>query len=304
MTAPRHDMALDWGLAALTSAVQTALPGAVVQAVSQVASTNTALLELGRRTEAPLLPGLLPHLLVAEQQTQGRGRLGRAWHASPGASLTFSLALPLAPQSWNGLSLAVGLALARALEPEPGNRPRIGLKWPNDLWLWEGPGQGRKLGGVLIETAGSAVGAARWCVVGVGLNVRAQPLHGPSAGSACLEELSRSGAAEPTAPGVLATVAPALARALRTFQAQGFAPLLSAYAERDVLHGQAVATLEAGMAGLHGVAEGVTADGALRLRAGALHHVVSGEVSVRLQVAAPAQGAVSCALVSAPGAPC
>jgi BirA family biotin operon repressor/biotin-[acetyl-CoA-carboxylase] ligase len=64
-----------------------------------------------RRGEAPAL------LVVAEAQTQGRGRNGRAWQSLPGASLTFSLGLPLAPADWSGLSLAVGAALADAIEP-------------------------------------------------------------------------------------------------------------------------------------------------------------------------------------------
>ena len=65
-----------------------------------------------------------PCLLVAEHQTLGRGRQGRSWLAHAGASLTFSLGLPLAPRDWSGLSLAVGVALADALEaPEPGAQP-------------------------------------------------------------------------------------------------------------------------------------------------------------------------------------
>jgi len=69
------------------------------------------------------------------------------------------LGLPLAPPDWSGLSLAVGLAVARACIPA------LRLKWPNDLWL-----QGRKLGGILIETA--SVGDVRYAVVGVGINCR------------------------------------------------------------------------------------------------------------------------------------
>ena len=65
---------------------------------------------------------------------------------------------------------------------------RIGLKWPNDLWLLDGPGRGRKLGGVLIETV--AVGERRMSVVGVGLNVLPQPVAlDLSSGYACLQEL-------------------------------------------------------------------------------------------------------------------
>ena len=210
----------------------------------------------------------------------------REWTSSAGASLTFSLSLPLQPVQWGGLSLAVGLALAEALEPGPAGSglagdapapPRLGLKWPNDLWLLDGPGRGRKLGGVLIETV--TVGQHRLCVVGVGLNVLPQPAGGAqglASGYACLQELDPGA----SAPAVLARVTPRLARALRRFEAQGFAPLVAAYQRRDLLRGQTVSITvpEA----LQGTAEGVDDQGALLVRSGALHRVVSGEVSVRL----------------------
>jgi len=216
-------------------------------------------------------------LLVAEHQTRGRGRLGRDWASNAGASLTFSLALPLAPQAWSGLSLAVGLALAEALDPvgDAGTPPRIGLKWPNDLWLVDAAGRGRKLGGILIETV--SMGPRRMCVVGVGLNVLPQAHEGLTHGYACLQEID----AQASAPAALACVAEPLVRALLGFQAQGFAPLLAAYARRDVLLGQAVRTTQPDVA--EGVAEGVDEDGALRVRCDGVHRVVSGEVSVRLR---------------------
>jgi len=222
-----------------------------------------------------------PCLLVAEQQTRGRGRMGRAWLAAPGTSLTFSLALPLAPRDWSGLSLAVGLAIADALDPDDGRPgalpPRIALKWPNDLWLVDAAG-GAKLGGILVETV--SVGRRRVCVVGVGLNV--QPLPPSLAAElggvrhACLQELDPLA----TAPHVLAQVAPPLVRALKAFEQKGFAPLAARYAARDLLRGREVTTTLAQMPS--GIAEGVDEGGALLLRAGGgLHRVVSGEVSVR-----------------------
>jgi BirA family biotin operon repressor/biotin-[acetyl-CoA-carboxylase] ligase len=121
----------------------------------EIDSSNTELMRRARagRTE--------PVLLVAERQSAGRGRLGRAWQSAAGDSLTFSLGLPLAPADWAGLSLAVGVSVAESLHP------RIRLKWPNDLWVDD-----RKLAGILIETAsagGSA--AARYAVVGIGINI-------------------------------------------------------------------------------------------------------------------------------------
>ena len=330
---------LQWGAESLWESLAPLLPGISVEVQARVESTNTRLLERARafsgNPDAPVTrPGDLdgasrsertPHgrragdispcLLVAEEQTRGRGRLGRDWVSSAGASLTFSLSMPLAPQQWGGLSLAVGLAVADALDPQPADVeadaaaawPRIALKWPNDLWLLDGPGRGRKLGGVLIETV--SVGERRMCVVGVGLNVTPQPagvhIHtsasvtanasvtasasasasantteGLAHGYACLQEID----AQASAPRALALLAKPLVLALQRFEAEGFAPLVAAYARRDLLRGQRVSTTMPDA--LDGVAEGVDELGALCVRsggsAGGFQRIVSGEVSVRL----------------------
>jgi BirA family transcriptional regulator, biotin operon repressor / biotin---[acetyl-CoA-carboxylase] ligase len=314
---------LHWQADALWQQLEPYLPGLSVEVLARAESTNSLLLERARlgggRHDAPVTtPGELeairrrglategaagpfgrrtgdtqPCLLVAEHQTIGRGRQGRAWHSAAGASLTFSISLPLAPRDWCGLSLAVGVALADALDaPEPGRAaPRIALKWPNDLWRFEGPGRGRKLGGVLIETV--AVGARRMVVVGVGLNVEslnAQALHEPSpmsSGFASLREIDP----QATAPSVLHRIALPLVRAILQFEREGFAGFAGAYARRDLLRGQPVRVL--GLRGdvlVEGVAETIAANGALRVRdgAGAAHDISSGEVSVRLPEPAPA----------------
>ena len=298
-----------WGAEALWQQLEPLLPGLSVEVLARAESTNTLLLERARALAgAPdaviTRPGELdnafppvneptplgrrdadvqPCLLVAEQQTRGRGRLGRDWVSSAGASLTFSLALPLAPGDWSGLSLAVGLALVEALDPQAAApatavaAPRLMLKWPNDLWLVDSPplpGRGRKLGGILIETV--AVGNRRMCVVGVGLNVLPQTVPDLPQGYACLQEMMPA----ITAPAALALVAAPLVRALLQFQARGFAPLAAAYAQRDLLRGQQVSTTLATVPA--GVAEGVDERGALRVRCGDVHSIVSGEVSVRL----------------------
>ena len=292
---------LQWGAEALWQALGPLLPGLSVEIVASADSTNTRLIERARlsggaRQGPATVPGrlddatpagdapaprgrrtddTLPCLLVAEQQTRGRGRQGRAWQSASGRSLTFSLALPLLPASWSGLSLAVGLALAEALDPAaPDAAPRIGLKWPNDLWLLDAPGRGRKLGGVLIETV--AVGERRMAVVGIGLNVLPQTLSVDSnTGFACLQELWP----EVDAPAALHRVALPLALSIKAFEAAGLAPLLPAYRRRDLLYGHPVTTTQPGLPA--GVAEGIDDQGALLLRAGGLHAVVSGEVSVR-----------------------
>jgi BirA family biotin operon repressor/biotin-[acetyl-CoA-carboxylase] ligase len=312
MTEARHSAAAapTWDAEGLWEALSPLLPGLSVEVVARCESTNTELLERARRSggrhDAPITtPGAFdaleagrpdergpygrragdtqPCLLVAEHQTRGRGRMGRLWQSSPGASLTFSLALPLQPRDWSGLSLAVGMALADGLEPPPstgggaGGALRIGLKWPNDLWLLDAPGRGRKLGGVLIETV--PVGARRVVVVGVGLNVQPQAVRDLGSGYACLRELD----AGFTAPRALHCVALPLARALKAFERDGFAAFAEHYAARDLLAGQPIATTLPELP--VGVAEGVAGDGALRVRApdGREHLLSSGEVSVRLQ---------------------
>jgi BirA family transcriptional regulator, biotin operon repressor / biotin---[acetyl-CoA-carboxylase] ligase len=287
------ERALHWQADALWQQLLPQLPGLSVEVLEQVASTNSLLLERARVGSGRRQDDTQPCLVVAEHQTLGRGRQGRAWHAAPGASLTFSLGLPLAPRDWSGLSLAIGVALADALDaPEPGRAaPRIALKWPNDLWLADMDngvrGRGRKLGGVLIETV--AVGAQRMVVVGVGLNIELLPEGSgtpPNAGEfsqgyACVRELDRSA----TAPAVLHRVALPLVRAVRQFEREGFAGFAAAFARRDLLRGQPVRVQ--GLRGevvLEGIAQDVTSHGTLRVRdvEGTVHEIASGEVSVRL----------------------
>jgi BirA family biotin operon repressor/biotin-[acetyl-CoA-carboxylase] ligase len=309
---------LYWNAEGLWRQLAPYLPDVSVEVVARADSTNTLLLERARqgggRLDAPITtPGELealrqrgadlraasgPYgrrsddvnacLLVAEHQLLGRGRQGRGWVSAPGASLTFSLALPMAPRDWWGLSLAAGVALADAIDPpEPGRTPRIGLKWPNDLWLRDAQaGIGRKLGGVLIETV--AVGARRMVVVGVGLNVAPLPAAASAGrelthGYASVTEID----AAASAPALLHRVALPLVRALQQFEREGFAGFEPAYAQRDLLRGRVVTVLDTlrGETLAEGRCEGLAPNGALLVReaaSGALTQVTSGEISVRL----------------------
>jgi BirA family biotin operon repressor/biotin-[acetyl-CoA-carboxylase] ligase len=264
-----------------------------IERVAETRSTNADLMAWARGLDASGRPPR-PCLRVAERQTAGRGRLGRAWHAAPGASLTFSLAWPFPGSDLSGLSLAVGVALADALDDaDPPGALRIGLKWPNDLWL-VGPGEpGRKLGGVLIETTPSGTG--RLAVIGIGLNVLPLAVPDASSGVASLHEIDRLA----TTQTVLDRLVPALSSALSAFARSGLAPFLARFAARDLLAGRAVRCAGAADVAIDGVAEGITADGELRLRTadGRLERIGSGEVSVRpVPLEAPQP--------SAEGAPC
>ena len=283
-----------WGAEALWQQLVPLLPGLSVEVVHTARSTNTALLERARAVP-DTSPGALdvivrssvesgafgrraidlqPCLLVAEHQTAGRGRQGRAWQSSLGASLTFSLALPLVTADWSGLSLAVGVALAEALEG-PGGNARIGLKWPNDLWLLGGQNATRKLGGILIETV--AAGSQRLAIIGIGLNVQQFDAREVNTGFAPLNEFD----AAATPPAVLARIALPLVQALKRFEREGFASFAERFAARDVLIGRQVTTTLADVP--HGTARGVSPQGELLVEtASGVQRVASGEVSVRL----------------------
>jgi BirA family transcriptional regulator, biotin operon repressor / biotin---[acetyl-CoA-carboxylase] ligase len=111
---------------------------------------------------ASLLPGAPPGMVVvADYQTAGRGRLGRAWLAPFGSSLTFTVILPARHPLWV-VPMATGLALVDALAAH-GIEGR--LKWPNDALVG-----GKKCAGVLIESA--SLGRDSWMLIGIGLNVR------------------------------------------------------------------------------------------------------------------------------------
>ncbi len=249
------------------------LAGFSVEVLPEIDSTNTELMRRARagRTE--------PTLLVAEQQSAGRGRLGRAWISQSGQSLTFSLGLLLQPASWNGLSLAVGASVADSLHGG------VQLKWPNDLWVG-----GRKLAGILIETQQASQSAARYAVIGVGINITPGPAQGLSTAPAALQELLPG----MTASQALERVAAALLRDVLLFERDGFAAFASRFAARDALLGRTVAVMaaaqgapapspyEAAQVSLEGVAQGVDSRGALRVAtATGVQAVSSSEVSVR-----------------------
>lgn len=145
--------------------------------VEAVGSTNTALVEQVRNGTARE-----GSVLVAEEQTAGRGRLERGWTAPPRSGIFFSVVLEPSPpvERWGWLPLLTGVAAASALARAAGVDTL--LKWPNDL-LTEIDDEERKIGGILAERAGD-----RMLVVGLGLNVsmRQDELPVPGAGSLAL----------------------------------------------------------------------------------------------------------------------
>jgi BirA family transcriptional regulator, biotin operon repressor / biotin---[acetyl-CoA-carboxylase] ligase len=149
----------DLSAEAIAAALTTRYLGRPVLYFPRTASTNDVAHE---RAAAGAADGLL---VIADEQTAGRGRLDRRWWAPPGSSLLMSLLLrpALPPDRAGQLTMCLGLAAVEAVEAVTGLRPA--LKWPNDLLL-----EGRKLGGMLTELRLNGERLA-YAVLGLGVNV-------------------------------------------------------------------------------------------------------------------------------------
>ena len=234
-----------------------------------VASTSSALLEAAAHG-APT-----GRVIVAELQTAGRGRLGRPWLSGIGASLTFSLLWRFERGAgWlGGLSLAVGIAVARVLRRE-GARD-VGLKWPNDV-LWHGC----KLAGILIELHGEAMGPSA-AVIGIGLNIRL-PEHLRDGIDQPVTDVERACGAAVDRNALLAALLAELAAVLDAFADGGLAPLREAWLAYDLNAGREVLLRRADGSTESGIAQGIAEDGALLLATpDGVRRYHSGEVSLR-----------------------
>jgi len=213
-------------------------------------------------------------LYVAEQQTAGRGRRGRHWVSPFARNLYFSLVwrFPQGAAALEGLSLAVGLGLARGLQ-------RLGLqgvelKWPNDL-LW----QGRKLAGILLEMSGEASGDCQ-VVTGVGLNIAMPDELATEIGQPWVDLRQICGTTPPRT-AVLSALINELVPVMTAFSRDGFEPFRDEWHTLDACRDQRV-SLNFGLNAVEGVCRGVSDSGALVLEtASGVESFHGGEVSLR-----------------------
>jgi len=209
-----------------------------------------------------------PRLVLAEQQTQGRGRRGRQWFSPPGLNLYASVdwRFDCASSQLGPLSLVAAVSLAAAI-----GHQGVRIKWPNDLVV-----DGAKLAGILIEASGELAGPVR-TIIGIGCNVR---MRGDADLGQPWTSLLRLGDA-PSRTELAARLMTRLDADLRRFQAEGFAPFLPRFQALDALDGEAV-SVEQGGGHRHGIARGVNLQGQLQCEfGGGMETLASGEVSVR-----------------------
>jgi BirA family transcriptional regulator, biotin operon repressor / biotin---[acetyl-CoA-carboxylase] ligase len=258
----------------LAARLTTRWLGRVYEWHEACASTNDL---AAARAKAGAAQGLV---IATDTQSAGRGRLGRAWHSPAGESLYVSLLLrPTRPAAEiPPVTLLAGAAVARALA-RLGFQPR--LKWPNDVQLVvpreHADDDGvRKVAGILTEMSSEGPRTTH-VVVGVGLNVNTAAF--PSDLATRATSLRLVGGRALDRADVLAALLGAFEPLYERFLAEGPAAAGAAWQEFAAL-GARCRVAAAGGA-LEGIAVGVDADGALRLRddAGHVHRVLSGEIT-------------------------
>lgn len=273
----------DLSVPRIEAALTTAFVGRSLAYLPQVTSTNDAArhLAVGGACDGTVI--------IANYQTEGRGRLGRQWVAPPGSSLLLSLVLRplLAPHQAQRLTMACGLAVLDAVESTTSLR--LSLKWPNDVVAEE-----KKVAGLLTELELLAGPPCRvdYAIVGIGINVNLAPgdlpadLLVPAVGLSSLV-----GVPVPRLPLLVALLAAVEERYLAV--RAGRSPR-DEWAQRLSTLGRRVAVSD-GARAIEGVAEDVDQDGALLLRLsdGGLERVLAGDVTLARSVALPSGPAAS-----------
>ena len=236
-----------------------------------VDSTNTRAL-----AATPVAPGACD-LWLADHQQAGRGRRGARWISPFASGLCMTLATAVVRRDdLSTLSLVAGMAVCEALHELGAADARV--KWPNDIVV-----QGRKLGGLLVQTRHSA-GQPVTCAIGIGLNVQVAPtqLAANAVASTCLATLPamRTSSRHDVAVAVLRRVA----ASVQCFSNEGFAPFVRRWPGVDALAGQPIDVIDAQDEGadVRGVAGGIDAAGRLCVdTASGRRRVTSGAVHVR-----------------------
>ena len=238
-----------------------------LQILDEVASTNTYLMQQKGIAHATCV--------AAHIQTRGKGRRGRAWVSKLGASLTFSLLwrFQCGAVGLSGLSLAVGVALIRALNSLGVSQAQ--LKWPNDILV-----EGNKLAGILIELQGDLEGPSA-AVIGVGVNLNLpnnvlQSIDQPAI------DLANVSAKAINQSELLGTILKHLADVLSSFETHGFIGLRDEWLRYHAYENKPVRMLLPNGTAINGTVKSVADDGILLVETAlGLQRFSAGEISLR-----------------------
>jgi len=261
----------------------------ILQNVSRAAARQIAYLDTLMSVDSTnneILKYPQPHsgigIVLAEQQTSGRGRRGQHWVSPPGAHIYMSVSRYFEGglMQINGIGLVVGISVVHVLKRL--GFAGVGLKWPNDIVVASQGGRKiAKLGGLLVESR-SMHNRTSHAIVGLGLNVCMPNSAGNSVDQPWSDLATLAGSDEMSRNVIVAAILSQLGPTLEKFEEQGLAPFLPRYAALDVLTGRPIRIME-GDNVYEGVANGVALDGSLKVIHDDDHErrFYSGEVSVR-----------------------
>lgn len=252
--------------------IETGMPGRIgwrIHYFDEVGSTQKVAAELAEEGAAH------GTVVIAERQSAGRGRMGRAWHSPPGLNLyqTIILRPAMLIAEVPRLSLVAGVAVAEALETvAPG---LVALKWPNDLWL-----KGRKTGGIIAEAVTDPGRGLRCVLLGIGVNVNlaAEQIPDDLRGKATSVRIATGRQCDRIA--LEAALCNRLDSRYMEVQDHGFAALRPAWEAYSALTGKHVTVIDAS-GRIAGTVRGIDAEGALMLEteSGPVR-ILTGEVTV------------------------
>jgi BirA family biotin operon repressor/biotin-[acetyl-CoA-carboxylase] ligase len=214
--------------------------------------------------------------VVAANQTDGRGRLGKSWYSAPGKGLYCSIIVRprLAVEDYPKITLAAGLGVAMAIDHLTGVFSQ--LKWPNDIFI-----AGKKCGGVLTESSSlNERVERRYAVIGIGLNLGSVIEDFPMDLRDKVTSLFIETGQTFDAQRVFLAIRDAVLRQLEVFCTEGFPPILDSWKNRDFLLGREMECVSSEGKIITGVSLGPDADGQLHVKAadGRVHTVLSGDV--------------------------
>lgn len=206
----------------------------------------------------------------ADEQTQGRGRLGRGWESPPGSNIYTSVLIRPPKERLSGvISLAAGVGVVWAVNRITQLSTRI--KWPNDLVAG-----GRKFSGILVE---AGTGAEPWAIIGIGINVNGSPSDRFPGATSLASLAGHVWSRE----DLWLMVMHALEEVIEAWLWQGDDWVVAAWNQVNATLGQEVAVHQAGHAPWIGLAHHIDPDGGLWVqRDTGLEKVIAGEVSLRL----------------------
>ncbi|MGZ5007030.1 MAG: bifunctional biotin--[acetyl-CoA-carboxylase] ligase/biotin operon repressor BirA [Methylobacter sp.] len=234
----------------------------------QIDSTNRYLVECSQNN------ALSGSICFAEHQTAGKGRRGRQWVSPYGSNIYLSILwrFQQGPAAISGLSLAVGVAVIRALKQHQIND--IGLKWPNDIYS-----RGKKLGGILVEVSGETDGPCS-AVIGLGLNLFLPESQAGSITQAWTDLSKVTGQTQLSRNRLAGMLLNHLLPVIAEYEGSGIRAYLDEWRDYDCLSGES-ATLFIGQQQFEGIVRGIDDNGMLLIERpdGNVQTFASGEVS-------------------------